>query len=167
MSLFMWRGTGAAFWLPESAGEVGPGGPTEAQIASAIDLTDGVNGMTGFEPSDSPINVPVLRSRQSLQIAGERTFGNPQIVVVEDDGTDSIAAARQLILSTLEEDESGTLLIFRNTQDPQDGDVAYWLTARVSSQVPSFTLDAAAATTAINLAPSAALKKGAVGGTAS
>ena len=166
MALFMFRGTGSAYWLPGDT-EVAASGPTEAQIAAAVDLTDGINGMTGFEPSSSPINVPVLRSRQSLQIPGERTFGNPQIVVVEDDGTDTTAVARQLILATLEEDETGTLIIFRNTQDPQDGDVCYWMRARVDSQVPSFTLDAAAATTAINLAPQEALKKGVLGGVAS
>ena len=159
MALFMFRGTGSAYWLPDSE-EVAEGGPTTAQIADAVDLTDGVNGMSGFEPSSSPINVSVLRSRQSLQIPGERTFGNPQIVVVEDDGTDSTAVARQLILATLEEDESGTLVIFRNTQDPATGDTCYWMRASVDSQVPSFTLDAAAATTAINLAPQEALKKG-------
>lgn len=161
MALFMFRGTGSAYWLPGTE-EVAAGGPTDAQIASAIDLTDGINGMSGFEPSSSPINVPVLRSRQSLQIPGERTFGNPQIVVVEDDGTDSVALARQLILSTLEEDVEGTLIVFRNTQDPQVGDTAYWMRTSVDAQVPSFTLDAAAATTAINLAPQQALQKGAV-----
>lgn len=159
MALFMFRGTGSAYWLPGTE-EVAAGGPTDAQILSAIDLTDGINGMSGFEPSSSPINVPVLRSRQSLQIPGERTFGNPQIVVVEDDGTDTVALARQEILDTLEENAEGTLIVFRNTQDPQVGDTAYWLRASVDSQVPSFTLDAAAATTAINLAPQQALQKG-------
>ncbi|MCR6649704.1 MAG: hypothetical protein NVV70_16795 [Cellulomonas sp.] len=160
MSLYMLRGTGSAWWLRESDGEVGPGGPTSSQIDLALDLTDGVNAMSGFEPSDSPVNVAVLRSKQSYQIAGERTFGNPQIVVVEDDGTDSIAIARQAILETLEEDEAGTLIVFTNTQDPEPGDKCFFLKARVSSQVPSLTLDAAAQTTAINLAPQDSLKKG-------
>jgi|GEM_PF-2919628 len=166
MSLFMWRGTGSAYWLPASA-EIASGGPTSAQIASGIDLTDGINAMAGFEPSSSPINVPVLRSRQSYQIPGERTFGTPSLTVVEDDGTDAIALARQLILETLEQDEEGTLVIFRNTQDPHTGDVCYWVGATVDSQVPGFTLDAAAATTVINLSPQYELRKGVLNPTGS
>jgi len=166
MALFMWRGTGAAFWLPANI-QVAAGGPTTAQIEDGIDLTDGINAMAGFEPSSSPINVPVLRSRQSYQIPGERTFGTPSITVVEDDGTDAIALARQLILETLEQDEEGTLVILRNTQTPGTGDVAYWVRATVDSQVPGLTLDAAAATTVINLTPQEELRKGVVNPTGS
>jgi hypothetical protein len=160
MALFMFRGTGSAFFLPANIDTSDGISADMLEAEGAIDLTDAINGMTGFEPSSSPINVPVLRSRQSLQIPGERTFGNPQIVLVEDDGVDVTAQARQLALQTLEADVAGTLVIFRNTQDPEVGDTYYKMKVAVDSQVPSFTLDAAAATTAINLAPQEELTKG-------
>lgn len=163
MALFMFRGTGSAFWLPPSI-EVGVGGPTQAQISDpdTLDLTDALNGMDGFEPSQTPINVQILRSRQAAQIPGEETFGNPLLVLVEENGTDSdsVAELRQQILETMVRDATGTLVVFRTTQDPVPGDVAYWLRSTVASQVPNFTLDAAAATTAVNLTPAHELRRG-------
>ncbi len=163
MALFMFRGTGSAYWLPGTV-EVADGGPTSAQLAdeNALDLTDAINGLSGFEPSQSPINVPILRSRQSAQIPGEETFGNPQIVLVEENGADTtdVSTLRELILTTLVADAVGTLVIFRTTQDPQTGDTCYFTRSTVASQVPNLTLDAAAATTAINLTPEYALRKG-------
>ena len=84
VALFMFRGTGSAYWLPGTI-EVGEGGPTTAQLTdpARLDLTDALNAMSGFEPSSTPINVTVLRSRQALQIPGEEQFGKPQITLVE------------------------------------------------------------------------------------
>lgn len=163
MALFMFRGTGSAYWLPGTI-EVGEGGPTTAQLTdvATLDLTDALNAMSGFEPSSTPINVTVLRSRQALQIPGEEQFGNPQLTLVEENAADSteVAELRELILDTLVKDSTGTLVIFRNTQDPQPGDKCFWIRAAVANQVPNFTLDAAAATTAINLTPQHELKRG-------
>lgn len=165
MALFMFRGTGSAFWL-SSTFDIAADGLTAADLAAvgALDLTDAVNGLSGFEPSSSPINVPVLRSRQAAQIPGEETFGNPQIVLVEENGsdTDSVAVLRKTILSTLVRDVTGTLVIFRTTQDPETADDFFYVRATVASQVPNLTLDAAAATTAINLTPAHELRKGTV-----
>lgn len=165
MALFMFRGTGSAYWLPSSI-DIAEDGLTLPDLVAtgALDLTDGVNGLTGFEPSSSPINVAVLRSRQSAQIPGEETFGNPQIVLVEENGadSDSVATLRKTILSTLERDVTGTLVIFRTTQDPEVGDDFFYVRATVANQTPNFTLDAAAATTAINLTPAHELRKGTV-----
>ena len=165
MSLFMFRGTGSAYWLPSSI-DIAEDGLTAADLEATgvLDLTDAVNAMSGFEPSSSPINVPILRSRQSAQIPGEETFGNPQIVLVEENGEDSdaVAVLRQTILNTLIRDATGTLVVFRNTQDPETGDDFFYVRATVANQTPNFTLDAAAATTAINLTPQHELRKGTV-----
>lgn len=165
MSLFMFRGTGSAYWLPSSF-DIAEDGLTAADLAAAgvLDLTDAINAMSGFEPSSSPINVPILRSRQAAQIPGEETFGNPQIVLVEENGadTDSVAVLRQTILDTLIRDATGTLVIFRTTQTPAAGDDFFYVRSAVASQVPNLTLDAAAATTAINLTPQHELRKGKV-----
>lgn len=165
MALFMFRGTGSAYWLPASF-DVAADGLTAADLAdpTVLDLTDAVNGLSGFEPSSSPINVPVLRSRQAAQIPGEETFGNPQIVLVEENGEDSdaVAVLRQTILDTLVRDATGTLVIFRTTQSPAAADDYFYVRSAVASQVPNLTLDAAAATTAINLTPQHELRKGTV-----
>jgi len=162
MALFMFRGTGSAYWLPSDI-DIPEDGLQVADLTAtgALDLTDAVNAMSGFEPSSSPINVPILRSRQAAQIPGEETFGNPQIVLVEENGSDSdsVATLRQTILDTLVRDATGTLVIFRTTQTPEVGDDFFYVRATVASQVPNLTLDAAAATTAINLTPAHDLRK--------
>jgi len=163
MALYMWRGTGSAFWLPETI-QVADGGPelTMFDDPEVIDLTDGVTGLSGFETTPSMINTPVLRSRTSLQIPGESTFGNPQLVIVDDNGVDADALKRQEILDSLVEDVAGTLVFFMHTQVPAVGERCYWLKASVNGQVPALSLDAQSATVAINLAAQSALKKGAV-----
>lgn len=162
MSLFMFRGTGSAYWLPSDI-DIAEDGLRLADLADpdVLDLTDAINAMSGFEPSSSPINVPILRSRQSAQIPGEETFGNPQIVLVEENGADSdgVAALRELILDTLVRDASGTLVVFRTTQTPAVDDTYFYVRSTVANQTPNFTLDAAAATTAINLTPQHELRK--------
>ncbi len=162
MALFMFRGTGSAYWLPSSF-DIAEDDLTVPDLAAtgSLDLTDAVNSMSGFDPSSSPINVSILRSRQSSQIPGEETYGSPQIVLVEENGSDSdsIATLRKTILSTLVRDATGTLVIFRTTQSPAVDDDYFFVRATVASQVPNLTLDAAAATTAINLTPSHELRK--------
>lgn len=164
--LFTFRGTGSAWWLPADV-EVGEDGPTLANLSAegVLDITDAVNAMSGFDPSVSNINVATLRSMQSYQIAGERTFGSPQIVLVEDAGSAAVSELRQLVIDTLTDDVAGTLVIFRETQDPEDGDKGYFIRLTVSFQSPNLTLDAAAATTAINLSAQSALKRFTLGAT--
>lgn len=163
MALYMWRGTGSAFWLPEDV-EVGENGPTLANLTApgVLDLTDSTTGLSGFETTPNNINVPILRSRTAYQIAGEETMGTPTLTVVDDDGTDSVAQLRQEVLDTLVPGAEGTLVFFLHTQDPDVGDKAYWQREKVSAQTPAFTLDAAASTVGITFAAQHALRKGAV-----
>lgn len=161
MALYMWRGTGSAYWLPADI-EVGANGPTTAQIETAgvLDLSDSTTGLSGFETTPNNVNVPILRSRTSYQIAGEETLGTPTLTVVDDDGTDSIADARQLVIDTLEVDEEGTIVFFLTTQDPQAGDRCYWQREKVSAQTPTLSLDAAASTIGVTFAAQHPLRKG-------
>ncbi|MBO9555610.1 hypothetical protein [Cellulomonas sp.] len=163
MALYMWRGTGSAYWLPADI-EVGPLGPTEEQLADpdVLDLTDSTTGVSGLETTPNNINVPILRSRTPIQIAGEETLGTPTLTVVDDDGTDSLALLRQEVLDTLTPGAEGTLVFFLHTQAPAVGDKCYWQREVVSAQVPTLTLDAAASTVGITFAASHALRKGAV-----
>lgn len=149
--LYPFRGTGCALWLPDSI-EVGINGPTKADITDpdVVDLTDAINAMSGFEPQVSTVNVATLRSLQSYQIDGEQTFGTPSLTLVEDEGTGALSEARQAALDALPKGAAGVLVIFRATQEPDDGDKGYWIRLGVSNQVPNLTLDVAAATTAVN-----------------
>lgn len=163
MALYMWRGTGSAYWLPDTI-TVGNDGPTVDDIdaSGVLDLTDAVTGLSGFETTPSLINVPILRSRTPAQIAGEETFSNPQLVLVDDDGTgvDPVSVQRQLIIDELVPGESGTVVFFLHTQDPDVGDKCYWVRADVTAQVPALSLDATAATVAITLGAQHELRKG-------
>ena len=168
MSLYMWRGTGSAYWLPADV-DVALTGPTAAQIAGTgvVDLTDSTTGLSGLDTQQNTINVPVLRSRTAYQIAGEATMGTPTLTVVDDDGTDAVATARQHVIDTLVPGEEGTLVFFLHTQSPENGDRCYWQREKVSAQTPALSLDAAAATIAITFAAQHELRKGALGGVAS
>lgn len=161
MALYMWRGKGSAFFLPETI-DVAAGGPTTAQIEDpgTLDLTDATTGLSGFETTPNMINVPLLRSRTPAQIVGEETFGNPQLIVVDDDGVDALADLRQTIIDTLVPGVAGTIVFFLTSQDPQTGDRCYWVKVSVGGQTPALSLDAVASTVAINLAAQHALLKG-------
>lgn len=165
MALYMWRGTGSAYWLPAKF-TVGDAGPTADMLADpdTIDLTDAVTGLSGFDPSQSLINVPILRSRTPAQIAGEETFSNPQLVLVDDngEGVDPVSVLRQEIIDELVPGVEGTVVFFLHSQNPQPGDRSYHVRSAVTSQVPALSLDATASTIAINLAAQHDLKKGAL-----
>lgn len=168
MSLYMWRGTGSAYWLPDTV-NVALTGPTLAQLTGTgvIDLTDSTTGVSGLDTQQNTINVPVLRSRTAYQIAGEATMGTPSLTVVDDDGTDSVATARKAVIDTLVDGVEGTLVFFLHTQDPAAGDRCYWQREKVTAQMPSLSLDAAASTIAITFAAQHELRKGAVAGATS
>jgi len=161
MALYMWRGTGSAYWLPGTI-EVDAAGPTYDQLTAdgVLDLTDSTTGLTGLDTTPNNINVPILRSRTSYQIAGESTMGTPVLTVVDDDGTDSIAELRQLVIDNLVADEEGTLVFFLHTQDPEPGAKCYWQREKVSAQMPTLSLDAAASTVGITFAAQHPLRKG-------
>lgn len=163
MALYMWRGTGSAYWLPADI-EVGPDGPTAEQLTDpdVLDLTDSTTGVSGLETTPNNINVPILRSRTPIQIAGEETLGTPTLTLVDDAGTDTLAVLRQEVLDTLTPGAEGTLVFFLHTQDPAVGDKCYWQREQVTAQVPTFSLDASAATVGVTFAAAHALRKGAV-----
>lgn len=158
MSLFMLRGKGGAWWLPTVAAP--SGAPTTAEIAAGIPLSAAFNAIQGLEPQSNKINVPVMKYKTEAQIAGPETFQNVSVTIAEDDGTglDADALERQDALATMLAGTSGVLILSRTKQVLAAGDEVYSIAASVDSQTPNWNLDAAAATTAINLSPSTPLR---------
>lgn len=158
MALFMFRGTGSAFWLPEVASD---DGPTEQELTAGFDFSAAFNAIQGLEPQTNPINTPVLKYRAEIQIAGPETFGNIAITVVEDDGKGSSddALERQQLFEEMAEDTDGVLVLFRDTQDPEEGDTCFMTRGSVGSHTPNWDLGAQAATTDINFLPATPLMR--------
>lgn len=158
MSLYMLRGRGGAWWLPSVADP--SGNPTDAERAAGIPLSAAFNAIAGLEPQQNKINVAVLKYKTEAQIGGPETFQNVSITIVEDDGTgtDADAQERQDALTTMTEGTSGVLILSRTKQTLAAGDKVFSIAASIDSQTPNWNLDAAAATTAINLSPSTPLR---------
>lgn len=152
MALFMWRGTGSAYAVPVSV--LSGGAPSLADITDpdTVDLTDALTAVSGFDSTPNNIATPVLRSKTPIQIPGEVTLGNPVLTLVDDPGEDDAATARQRALDELQAGTEWTLVFFMNTQEPDNGDRGYYIPVTVSNQVPTLSLDAVAATIAINCA---------------
>src|SRR3954471_21382689 len=61
--------------------------PSIAEINAGTYLGKALRTMTGFETNTSRISEAVMHSMVSPQITGEQTFGDAQMVLLEDDGT--------------------------------------------------------------------------------
>jgi|SRR5690625_159717 len=158
MALFMFRGTGAAYWLPEVASD---NGPTETELAAGFKFSRAFNNIQGLEPQQSPINVAVLEHKTELTIEGPETFNQVTITIVEDDGTGTSqdALVQQEALDTFEDGEEGVLVLSRTKKDPEAGDDVYMIRGAFGRQTPQWGLDAAAAVTDCNLFPTSPLDK--------
>lgn len=156
MSLFMLRGKGEAWWLPSVASDLGP---TEAEVAAGIALGAAFNAIQGLDPQRNPINIPVLKYREELQIEGPTTYQNVSITLVEDDGTgtDADALERQEAATTMVEGADGVLFLRRTGKTATVGVKGHMIRAEVGSQVPIFDMGASAATLQVNLTPSSPL----------
>lgn len=163
MALFMLRGSGFARWCPAV---VSLTAPTTAELTAGISLTEAITSITGLEPQSNKINVPIWKYKTEAQIDGPQTFQDVVITIPEDDGegVDSDALARQAALTTLVKGAEGVLVMNRGkkTDVPASGDKVFSIRAAVGSQVPNWSLDAAAASTNINLSPSSDLTPGVV-----
>jgi hypothetical protein len=60
--------------------------PSIAEIVAGTHLGKGLRTMSGFETQVSRISEAVMDSNVSPQITGEQTFGDAQMVLLEDDG---------------------------------------------------------------------------------
>jgi len=156
MSLFMLRGKGEAWWLPTVASD---SGPTEAEVAAGIKLGAAFNAIQGLDPKRNPINVPVLKYKEELQIEGPTTYENVSVTLVEDDGTgvDADALERQATLTTMAEGSDGVLFLCRTGKTAAVATKGHMIRAEVASQVPNFDMGATTATTQVNLSPSSPL----------
>ena len=159
MGLNMLRGTGEAWYVPTIADP--DIGPKASELTAGIKLGAGFNSINGLARQKSPINVPVLRNRVELQIAGPEQFQSVSVTVVEDDGdgVDAESIERQAILDTMVEGADGWLVLARYTQDPAAGAVLFIIKISVDDQEPVWDLGAAAELTNINLTPSTPLYK--------
>lgn len=162
MGLFMLRGRGYGWWLPSVADPDGE--PTIAEIAAGIPLGKAFTSLQGFEPQANKINVPIMAYKSEAQIGGPETFQNVVVTIAEDDGTgvDADALERQDALTTMVAGASGVLILSRTKQALVAADKIHSIACTVDSQTPNWNLDAAAATTAINLSPSTPLRPGVV-----
>lgn len=61
--------------------------PSIAEVEAGTYLGKGLRTMSGFETNTSRISEAVMDSQISPQITGEQTFGDAQMVLLEDDGT--------------------------------------------------------------------------------
>lgn len=165
MALYKWRGTGSAYWLPDSTitiTDLTSIEPSAISHQDALDLSESTTGVTGFETSTSMVDVPILKYDVSPQIAGDQSFGSPQLVVVDDDGVDVVAQLRQQVIDLLDKGASGVLVFFLHTQEPTAGDRYYAIRLNVVNQVPTLSLDSVASTVGINFAAQTELVKGAL-----
>lgn len=162
MALNMLRGTGEAYFIPSISNAEHGGGPTEAELDAGIKLGAGFNAINGLARQRNPIQVPVMRHRTELQIAGPEQFQAISLTIVEEDGTSTEGEAleRMAILETMVEGATGWLVLFRYTQDPVVGDTAHFIQITVDDQEPNWDLGATAETTDLNLTPATPLFKG-------
>lgn len=156
MALFMLRGKGEAYWLPSVASD---NGPTEAEIAAGIRLGAAFNAIQGLDPQRNPINVPVLKYREEMQIEGPTTYQNVSVTLVEDDGSgaDEDAIERQNSMETMVKDAEGVLFLERASRTGQVGAKGHMIRSTVASQVPGYDMGATQASTTVNLSPSSPL----------
>src|SRR4051794_37034610 len=84
MSKYNPRGNNKVYFVPTIASQAAP---TVAEITAGTYLGKGLREMTGFETQTSRISEPVMHSTVDPQIAGEQTFGDAQIVMLQSDST--------------------------------------------------------------------------------
>lgn len=158
MSLFMLRGTGAAFYAPAVASD---NGPTETELGASLNFSRAFHAIQGLEPQQNPINTPVLEHATEVQIEGPETFSNVVITIVEDDGTgtDEDALVRQECLETMDKGASGALVLSRVKKNPGSGDTVYMIRGSFGRQTPLWDIGAEAAKTNLNFFPTSPLEK--------
>jgi hypothetical protein len=84
MSKFTRRGKSKIYWVLTLAT---PATPSVAEITAGQYLGTGLREMNNFETNTSRISEPVMDRKQNPQIDGEQTFGDANMVLLEDDGT--------------------------------------------------------------------------------
>jgi hypothetical protein len=78
------RGKAKIYFVPTLTSDTTP---SLAEVLAGTYLGKGLRTMTGFETQVSRITEAVMHSNVSPQITGEQTFGDAQMVLLEDDGT--------------------------------------------------------------------------------
>lgn len=89
MARFFRRGLSQLFYLPAWA----VANPTTLEIGAGTELTDSVQGITGFQFQNTPIATPDLGSTFTSTIGGEDTTQNPSITFYDDAASTTIRAA--------------------------------------------------------------------------
>lgn len=105
MSRYFRRGTTKLYFEPTIADK---DAPTEAELASATELSCDMAEISGFSFSNNPIDVPDMCAVFVAKIPGEDTAEDSSMTFYEDDG----GFAANTIKSTLAKGTEGYILIF-------------------------------------------------------
>lgn len=90
MAKFFRRGVSLIRFLPAVANQAAP---STAEISAGTVLTASVGGISGFQLSNSPIQVPDLATVFTAQINGEDTVADSSLTLNDDDATSAIRTA--------------------------------------------------------------------------
>jgi hypothetical protein len=121
VSVYFRRGQSSIFVVPTIASTTA--GPTAAELAAGVDITQAVTGLGGFETSLNRINTPLMSQKEELQVDGPQTLGDGTITIIDDDGTASAGStARAGARTALVEGSSGYLVICPSKLAPTTGD---------------------------------------------
>lgn len=93
MAKFFRRGISEVHFLPAVADVTAPISPTRPEIAAGDDLSLGINEMSGWQLSNSPIPTPNLGERYTTQIAGEDTTEASTLTFLDDDTSTAFRTA--------------------------------------------------------------------------
>ena len=83
MAKFFRRGTSKMYFLPAVSNMAAP---TTVEIAAGTDLSPFINGISGFQYTNTRIDTPVLSSSFNFQIDGPDTVGDSSIQCTDDSG---------------------------------------------------------------------------------
>lgn len=101
MAKFFRRGVSKIHFLPAVAGA----SPTRAEITAGTDLSPQVNGLSGFQFSNTRIDTPILSSSFTPEIDGPDEVGDSTLTFLDDNATSTIR-------TTLAKGTSGYIVLF-------------------------------------------------------
>jgi len=67
--------------------------PTREELEAAVDMSEDIADIAGFELTNSPIQTPNLANQFTPQIEGEDTVADSSLTLYDRDGSDDIRAA--------------------------------------------------------------------------
>jgi hypothetical protein len=96
MARFFRRGKSKIEFLPAIANTAAP---TRPEIAAGTDLSPAIQGLAGFQLTNTPIATPDLSARFNKSIPGEDTTAASSLDFFDDDSGSSIADTARTVLA--------------------------------------------------------------------